>query len=39
VASVLIVLMGLFVLGWWSLPALQRDWRIGQSLEGGRPTA
>ena len=39
VAGVLIVLMGLFMLGWWSLPALQRDWRIGQSLEGGRPTA
>ena len=39
VAGVLIVLMGLFMLGWWSMPALQRDWRIGQSLEGGRPTA
>jgi len=39
VAGVLIVLMGLFMLGWWSLPVLQRDWRIGQSLEGGRPTA
>ncbi len=38
-AGVLIVLMGLFMLGWWSMPALQRDWRIGQSLEGGRPTA
>ncbi len=38
-AGVLIILMGLFMLGWWSLPALQRDWRFGQSLEGGRPTA
>ncbi len=39
VAGVLIVLMGLFMLGWWSVPALQRDWRFGQTLEGGRPTA
>ena len=39
VAGVLIVLMGLFMLGWWSMPALQRDWRLGQALEGGRPTA
>ncbi len=39
VAGVLIVLMGLFMLGWWSMPALQRDWRLGQTLEGGRPTA
>ena len=36
---VLIVLMGLFMMGWWSMPALQRDWRLGQALEGGRPTA
>lgn len=39
VAGVLIVLMGLFMLGWWSMPALQRDWRLGHTLEGGRPTA
>ena len=39
VAGLLIVLMGLFMLGWWSMPALQRDWRLGQTLEGGRPTA
>jgi cytochrome c-type biogenesis protein len=39
VAGLLIVLMGLFMLGWWSMPALQRDWRFGQTLEGGRPTA
>lgn len=39
VAGVLIVLMGLFMLGWWSMPGLQRDWRLGQPLEGGRPTA
>ena len=39
VAGILIVLMGLFMLGWWSMPALQRDWRFGQTLEGGRPTA
>jgi len=39
VAGVLIILMGLFMLGWWSMPALQRDWRMGQTLEGGRPTA
>ncbi len=39
VAGVLIVLMGLFMLGWWSVPALQRDWRFGQTREGGRPTA
>lgn len=39
VAGVLIVLMGLFMLGWWSMPGLQRDWRLGQTLEGGRPTA
>jgi len=39
VAGVLIVLMGLFMLGWWSIPALQRDWRLGHTLEGGRPTA
>lgn len=39
VAGVLIVVMGLFMLGWWSIPALQRDWRFGQTLEGGRPTA
>lgn len=38
-AGVLIVVMGLFMLGWWSIPALQRDWRFGQTLEGGRPTA
>ncbi|KXS54786.1 MAG: cytochrome c-type bioproteinis protein [Marinobacter sp. T13-3] len=38
-AGVLIILMGLFMLGWWSLPALQQDWRFGQTLEGGRPTA
>lgn len=23
------------MLGWWSMPALQRDWRLGQALEGG----
>lgn len=39
VAGMLIILMGLFMLGWWSVPALQRDWRLGQALEGGRPTA
>lgn len=39
VAGILIVLMGLFMLGWWSVPALQLDWRFGQTLEGGRPTA
>lgn len=39
VAGVLIILMGLFMLSWWSMPALQRDWRIGHTLEGGRPTA
>lgn len=39
VAGILIVLMGLFMLGWWSMPALHRDWRFGQTLEGGRPTA
>lgn len=39
VAGVLIVLMGLFMMGWWSMPALQRDWRLGHTLEGGRPTA
>ncbi|MBD3657156.1 MULTISPECIES: cytochrome c biogenesis CcdA family protein [Marinobacter] len=39
VAGLLIVLMGLFMLGWWSMPALQRDWRLGHTLEGGRPTA
>lgn len=39
VAGILIVLMGLFMLGWWSMPTLQRDWRFGQTLEGGRPTA
>jgi len=39
VAGVLIVLMGLFMLGWWSMPSLQRDWRLGQTLQGGRPTA
>jgi len=39
VAGLLIVLMGLFMLGWWSMPALQRDWRFGHTLEGGRPTA
>lgn len=39
VAGLLIVLMGLFMLGWWSMPALQRDWRFGRTLEGGRPTA
>lgn len=39
VADILIVLMGLFMLGWWSVPALQLDWRFGQTLEGGRPTA
>ncbi len=38
-AGALIVLMGLFMLGWWSMPALQREWRLGQTLEGGRPTA
>ncbi|MBB5320535.1 cytochrome c biogenesis CcdA family protein [Marinobacter oulmenensis] len=39
VAGILIIAMGLFMLGWWSLPVLQRDWRLGQTLEGGRPTA
>lgn len=39
VAGLLIVLMGMFMLGWWSMPALQRDWRFGHTLEGGRPTA
>ncbi len=39
VAGVLIILMGLFMLSWWSMPALQRDWRLGHTLEGGRPTA
>lgn len=39
VAGTLIILMGLFMVGWWSMPALQRDWRLGHTLEGGRPTA
>lgn len=39
VAGVLVILMGLFMMGWWSLPVLQRDWRIGDTLEGGKPLA
>ena len=37
VAGLLIVLMGLFMLGWWSMPALQRDWAPGANARGRTP--
>ena len=36
-AGLLIVLMGLFMLGWWSMPALQRDWAPGANARGRTP--